>query len=124
MNDEHKAKLAQARSEYFKRKKEERDMKLDKDEAIPPQRAERTERITEEIKADVPPMAQPQVLGVKLSIDEMRLDYAAHVCVLEQTKKAVEALDLPQHIAAQMLQSLCAGHIQRMNDLAEVLKRY
>ena len=124
MNDAQKARLAQARSEYFKRKKEERDMKLDKDEAIPPQRAERTERITEEIKADVPPMAQPQTLGVKLSIDEMRLDYAAHVCVLEQTKDAVKAMGLPEHIAGQMLQSLCAGHIQRMNDLAEVLKRY
>jgi hypothetical protein len=124
MNDAQKARLAQGRSEYFRKKKEERDMKLDKDEAIPPQRAERTERITEEIKADVPPMAQPTTLGVKLSIDEMRLDHAAHVCVIEQAKESVKAMGLPEHLAVAMLQSLCAGHIQRMNDLAEVLKRY
>ena len=123
MNDEHKAKLAAARSEYFRKKKEEQDMKID-EQAIPQERAERTDRITEEIKADVPPMAQPKVLGVKLSIEEMRLDYAAHICTIEQTKKAVEALGLPPHLANAMAQNLLAGHLQRLADLTEVLKRY
>ena len=128
MNDEQKARMREGRMRYFNQQKEGKNMKMEDDEmgkeAVPPQRAERMERIANEIKADAAPMAQPKVLGVKLSIDEMRLDYAAHVCVIEQTKKSVEAMGLPPHLANTMAQNLLAGHLQRLADLTEVLKRY
>lgn len=148
MDDEHKRRLAEGRARYYESLKGENKMpfmkrRVEEDEP-PAERVERTERIvnearghrlepeyteTEEMVEDEPaPRKQaPQKTSeftVKYSVDEMRLDMAAHMVVVNAANDSLLRSGMPPHLATAMVQSICSGHIQRMKDIEQVLKQY
>jgi len=114
------------------------------DDEPPAEREERTERIvnetrgqrvepeyteTSEMVEDEPvPRKQapqkPSTFTVKYSIDEMRVDMAAHIAVVNAANDSLLRSGMPPHLAQAMVQSICSGHIQRMKDIEQVLKQY
>ena len=146
MDDEHKRKLAEGRARYHESLKGEKQMpfmKKRQEEDEPPQeRVERTDRIVREVREEPeytetsemeqepeeprrkPAPQKPSAITVKISLDEMRHDFAAHMAYVNATAAAMQRIGMPEPASSEFVRSLCGANIQRMKDIEAVLKQY
>ena len=118
-------------------------MKKRQEEDEPPQeRVERTDRIVREVREEPeytetsemeqepeeprrkPAPQKPSALTVKISLDEMRHDFAAHMAYVNATAAAMQRIGMPEPASSEFVRSLCGANIQRMKDIESVLKQY
>jgi hypothetical protein len=111
------------------------------DDEPPQERVERTDRIVREVREEPeytetrdmeqepeeprrkPAPQKPTGFTVRISVEEMRHDIAAHLSVINATAVALERTGMPTHVAQQLTQNLCGANIQRARDIEQVLKQ-